>query len=79
MVVEFIRFQEEDTDTWICRCGNTQMDEGFQLCDADGNDIKSWGDLKYLMLCKRCGRIIDQDTLEVVGRKKSHTNSVAEF
>jgi hypothetical protein len=55
------------------------MDEGFQLCDALGNGVTSWGDEKYLMLCKRCGRIIDQDTLEVVGRKKPETDSEAEF
>ena len=59
-------------DAWTCVCGNTSLSDGFDYCDAAGNEIeptiRSGWDGFYL--CASCGRIIDQTTLEVVGRSR---------
>lgn len=64
----------------LCNCGNTPDAEGIWPYDAEGNDEKSSlsADGSYFA-CDRCGRIIDGDTLEVVGYRKPQTNSVASF
>jgi len=53
----------------VCVCGNTPTSDGFYPCDQNGNEIepvKGWQDL---YVCDRCGRIVNQLTSEVVGRK----------
>ena len=60
----------EDEDMCICLCGNLPGYQGFHPCDAEGNDVEPQSDWKNLILCEHCGRVINQDTLEVVGRKK---------
>jgi hypothetical protein len=52
-----------------CICGNAPLGAGFFLCDSNGNEmepVKGWLDL---YVCDKCGLIIKQDTLEVVGRR----------
>jgi hypothetical protein len=70
MKKEFITHEPESKDNWVCICGNTPTSEGFDPCDAEGNQIaptiaSGWTNL---YVCDRCGRVIRQDTLEVIGR-----------
>jgi hypothetical protein len=72
---EFITHEKDfdgsdNVDAWVCICENTPTDDGFYPCDEHGNEMSpvigsGWKDL---YVCARCGRIIDQNTLEVVGR-----------
>jgi len=57
-------------DAWVCLCGNTSTSQGFYPCDDHGKQISPDVDGPWINLyvCDRCGRIINQDTLEVVGR-----------
>ena len=56
-------------DAWVCLCGNIPISDGFYSCDENGNEveptIQDWKTNWYV--CARCGRMIDQATLEVVG------------
>ena len=56
---------------WVCPCGNTPGQDGFRPCDADGDEVPydspRWK--KKLQICRRCGRIVDGKTEEVVGRR----------
>lgn len=68
---EFIEREPQDEDAWVCKCGNMPHTDGFYPCDKHGNEMEpkigsGWEDL---YVCARCGRIIKQDTLEVVGTK----------
>jgi len=61
---------EGDTDWFKCRCGNEPHSDGFFPCDYDGRIIPPLIDGKWeghLYVCIRCGRIIEQYTLDVVG------------
>ena len=53
-------------DAWICLCGNRPDLQGFFPCDAKGR-AEPEPDEWILFVCDRCGRIIDAETLEVVG------------
>jgi hypothetical protein len=48
------------------------MEDGFYPCDAAGADVEptpeDWTGDTYV--CERCGRIIDQDTREIVGQRR---------
>jgi hypothetical protein len=85
MSKEFITLGEDkylgkNADAWVCVCGNTDVDQGFFPCDADGVKMEpDKGKWKYLYVCDKCGRIIKQDTLEVVGHKKSGKDSPETF
>lgn len=61
---------EEATDWWVCKCGNQPNYEGFFTCSVIGEycepTIEEWDGKHYL--CDKCFRIIDGDTLAVVGR-----------
>ncbi len=60
---------EGNEEAWICICGNTLTSDGFYPCDQDGKEmepVKGWRDL---YVCDRCGRIVNQHSLEVVGQK----------
>jgi hypothetical protein len=65
-----ITLENGDHDAWVCICGNTPASAGFYPCDLNGNLVepteKDW--TTNLYVCDDCGRIIDQDTLSVVGR-----------
>lgn len=68
---EFIsRESDWGEDAWVCICSNTPAGGGFYACDSDGNEMEpvigsNW---RGLYVCADCGRIIDQETLAVVGR-----------
>jgi Fe2+ or Zn2+ uptake regulation protein len=59
-----------DSDVWVCLCSNTAGEDGFFPCDADGRQVQptttEW--TSDCFVCARCGRIIQQHSLEVVGR-----------
>jgi hypothetical protein len=71
MKKEYIKCEAGDRDAWVCICGNMPCDDGFYPCDKRGNEVEPvegvWLDPIYV--CHACGRIINQDTLEVIGRK----------
>ena len=50
-------------------CGNQPHEDGFYPCDESGNEIEPARGSNWdgLCICLKCGRIIDQDSLEVVG------------
>jgi hypothetical protein len=69
-VVERINYEDDDQDAWICACGNTPAGSGFYPCDKEGNGMEpavgsGWGGL---YVCSACGRMIQAETGEVVGR-----------
>jgi hypothetical protein len=63
----------EYDEAWICICGNRPTSDGFYPCDQDGNEVEptptEWKTNWYV--CGRCGRMIDQNTLEIVGTIRS--------
>jgi len=71
MPKEFISHEAGNKEAWVCVCGNTPVSDGFYTCDSNGNELEPMlnSDWMNLYLCARCGRIIDMDTLDVVGRK----------
>lgn len=69
--MEQIKHEPDNQEAWICICGNRPNAAGFYPCDKQGKEIepdKSWTEPLYI--CHRCGRIIHQDTLKVVGTAK---------
>lgn len=64
-----------DPDAWRCLCGNTPSSDGFFPCDEHGNETEPTAGSNWTGLygCGRCGRIIRQGTLEIVGQNPEHT------
>jgi len=76
--IEHITHQSGDADAWVCICGNTPVDQGFYPCNDAGKIVEPEEGLwKDLYICERCGRIIRQDTLEVI--KQSTPNSYSTY
>ena len=69
MTQEFISLEAGERDAWICLCGNKPHYAGFYPCDAVGNEIEPAAGWNGLYVCDECGRIIRQDSLEIIGRK----------
>jgi len=71
-VNERITHEPQDMDAWICICHNVPSGDGFFPCDSEGNEVEPtamhWKTNWYV--CARCGRMIDQVTLMVVGRNE---------
>jgi hypothetical protein len=72
MQKEFIEINET-RDFVSCICGNTQDAQGFYACDETGKEVSPdkdgpWDGIKYV--CAECGRVIDQNTGEVIGHGK---------
>jgi hypothetical protein len=61
----------ETASRWECRCGNTPIQQGFFPCDKWGRLVEptpeEWTGI--YSRCDQCGRIIDQRSLRVVGRR----------
>lgn len=71
MSIEHIQTRD---DAWLCLCGNIDSYEGFWPCDKNGNEMvpsidSDWDDL---YVCGDCSRIINQETLEVIGQNPEH-------
>jgi|GEM_PF-2395598 hypothetical protein len=69
-----------DKDTWLCICGNEPANQGFHTCDKYGVEMEpligsNWEGFYF---CDKCGRIINKDTLEVVGRKEPYSTRLEE-
>jgi hypothetical protein len=60
-------------DAWECLCGNTCADYGFSPCDALGHIAETAAEEETTnwRVCDKCGRIVDQRTLEIGGRRIS--------
>ena len=67
---EFITHEKDNRDAWHCICGNTPDSRGFYPCDEAGNEVEpappEWNNL---YVCDNCGRIIQQDSLQIIGLK----------
>lgn len=66
--IERITHEPHDRDAWICICGNMPHDDGFYPCDEHGDEVDPDNRWHGLHVCDRCGRIIDQETLEVIAK-----------
>ena len=68
---EHLTHEPNNEEAWICVCGNTPTADGFYPCDKDGKEVTptpdAWTTGCYV--CARCGRIIDHNSLDVLGRK----------
>ena len=63
---------KDDSGDWLeCPCGNTPLYDGFYSCTTAGTVVEPepevWDGL--LFVCPSCGRIINDDTLAVTGRR----------
>lgn len=61
---------EEETDWWVCKCGNQPDGDGFYTCNEIGEIVppsvlEGWDEKHYV--CHRCWLIINSNTLEIVG------------
>ena len=67
---EYISSEPGWKDAWVCICGNTPTGGGFYTCDSKGDEMEPniGSDWDNLYVCADCGRIINQETLEVVGQ-----------
>ena len=78
MEKDYIFCEPSDKDAWHCICRNTPCGDGFYACDAEGHEVEpteaEW--TTGLYVCFGCGRIINPDTLEVVGRNPAITPSL---
>jgi len=63
---EYIKHEEGNAEAWVCLCSNRPDSDGFFPCDKDGNEMEPVEGWEDLYVCGRCGRIIDQLTLEVL-------------
>ena len=72
---ERITHEAGNQEAWHCICGNEPHNEGFSTCDENGNEIEQLkgGSWSGLYVCERCGRIINKDTLEVLGINPNFT------
>jgi len=61
-------------EAWICLCGNTPVADGFYPCDSDGTEMEPAAGWNDLYVCARCGRIINQTSLDIVGRTSKAQN-----
>lgn len=68
--IERITHEPALEDAWVCVCGNTPGDDGFYPCNQKGMVVQFviGSDWANLYVCYGCGRIINQNTLEVVGQ-----------
>jgi hypothetical protein len=66
---EYLTHEPGNEGAWECVCGNKPDSDGFFPCDSDGDEVEPVkGQWEDLYVCARCGRIIQQGTLKVVGR-----------
>jgi len=61
---------EEETDWWVCKCGNQPDGDGFYTCNEIGEIVppsvlEGWDEKHYV--CHRCWLIINSNTLEIIG------------
>lgn len=67
---------ESEDYYWTCLCDNEPHYDGFYSSTETGKIVppsiwEGWNEIHYV--CYRCWRVIDQNTLEVVGRCDEET------
>jgi hypothetical protein len=69
--MEYITRESQCDDAWVCLCGNTPHSDGFSPCDPGGKPVEPTEERWPIPIyaCDRCGRIIHQLTLQVIGRR----------
>jgi hypothetical protein len=67
-VKERITYEPGNKEAWMCLCGNWTDSDGFFPCNKESNEMVPAEGWKNLYVCGRCGRIIDQFSLEVAGQ-----------
>ncbi len=69
---ESITHEADNEEAWICKCGNMPAQDGFFPCDTTGNEMEPLvgSDWKNLYVCGKCGRIINQFSLEIEGQNE---------
>ncbi|HXA18929.1 MAG TPA: hypothetical protein VN380_18185 [Thermoanaerobaculia bacterium] len=65
---EVITHEAGNEEAWICLCDNTPSEDGFYPCDEKGDEVEPVAGWSGRYVCFRCGRIIDPESLRVVGR-----------
>jgi hypothetical protein len=75
IVTERITHETGNDEAWICICGNTPIADGFYPCDKKGNEMQPVAGWNDLYVCGRCGRIINQTSLDIVGATKLPSHS----
>ena len=65
---KYIMTLADDADAWLCLCGNQPDFDGFYPCDRQGNEVEPVEGWEDLYVCARCGRVIKQESLEVIGQ-----------
>ena len=72
-IQKFVWSRSGHSEIDVCICGNDGDDYGFFACNEDGNEISpdKGSDWKNLYVCGKCGRIINGETFEVVGRNQN--------
>jgi len=75
---ERITLENNDPGSWRCLCENTTHQQGFYPCNEKGDEIEPTGQAGWTTLygCDRCGRIIDQHTLAIVGYRTNNQKPV---
>ena len=76
MTQEFITHETGNSDAWICICGNQPDYYGFYACDETGTEVEPVSGWPGLYVCSRCGRIIQQDSLKIIGRRQMVATSL---
>jgi CDGSH-type Zn-finger protein len=65
---EHITHEPGNNEAWICQCGNRPDSDGFFPCNKEGNEMEPVEGWEEQYVFGRCGPIIDQVSLEVVGQ-----------
>ena len=65
---EHIIHEPGNDDAWLCICGNTPIADGFFPCNQEGREMEPVAGWNNLYVCARCGRIVDQHSLNVVAK-----------
>lgn len=74
--VERIHGDKAKPESWMCNCGNISDGSGFKTCLPHGKEVEhSFSGWKKHYKCASCGRIIEQETLEVIGWAPLNSNS----
>jgi len=68
---EHIQHESGNEEAWVCLCGNRPDSDGFFPCDSDGNEMEPVQEWENLYVCGRCGRIINQFSLLILGQNSN--------
>ena len=67
---EHISHEQGNVEAWICICGNTPSSDGFYPCNEEGCEMEPEAGWRDLYVCGKCGRIINQNSLAVTGKRR---------